>query len=66
MAFNDFVRTKGKFKNVKFRFEKNICFYIEKRHVLEVVMSHQIREIMIKGNRVKVLVKDCIPVYYPN
>ncbi len=29
-------------------------------------MGHQIEEIMINGNRVKVLVKDCMPVYYPN
>lgn len=44
----------------------NIRYYIQKRHVLEAVMSHQIEEIMINGNRVKVLVKDCMPVYYPN
>lgn len=45
---------------------KNVRYYIQKRHVLEVVMSHQIEEIMINGNRVKVLVKDYMPVYYPN
>jgi len=29
-------------------------------------MGHQIEETMINGTRAKVLVKDCMPVYYPN
>ena len=29
-------------------------------------MGHQIQEIMINGARAKVLVKDCMPVCFPN
>jgi hypothetical protein len=32
----------------------------------KLMMSLQIKEIMINGTRTKVLVKDLIPIYYPN